>query len=121
MDALVDTSRINTGVDLEQSDALDAELAEFLSEMRLIKDDHELSELRGSVESTIRGFEDIVRAIPAATQHTRGERSSKLPSSPVPGWKATIWGMTPLRQLAIMPPCCTGFVIRVRSRTANCY
>src|SRR5699024_12228036 len=52
MDALVDTSRINTGVDLEQSDALDAELAEFLSEMRLIKDDHELSELRGSVEST---------------------------------------------------------------------
>jgi len=74
MDALVDTSRINTGVDLEQSDALDAELAEFLSEMRLIKDDHELSELRGSVESTIRGFEDIVRAIPAATQHTRGER-----------------------------------------------
>ncbi|GAA4474522.1 aminopeptidase P family protein [Enteractinococcus fodinae] len=74
MDALVDTSRINTGVDLEHSDALDAELAEFLSERRLIKDDYEIAELRNSVESTIRGFEDIVRAIPQATQHTRGER-----------------------------------------------
>src|SRR5699024_7127915 len=41
MDALADTSRINTGVELEQSDALDAELSECLSEMLPIKDDHE--------------------------------------------------------------------------------
>ena len=74
MDALVDTSRINTGVDLETSDALDGELAEFLSELRLIKDEHEIAKMRGSVESTIRGFEDIVRAIPQATKHDRGER-----------------------------------------------
>src|SRR5699024_906069 len=74
LDALVDTSRINTGVDLEHSDAMDGELAEFLSEMRLIKDEFEIAELRGSVESTIRGFEDIVRAIPQAIQHARGER-----------------------------------------------
>src|SRR5699024_2954079 len=74
MDALVDTSRINTGVDLEVSDAMDGELAEFLSELRLIKDDYEIADLRGSVESTLRGFEDIVRAIPQATQHARGER-----------------------------------------------
>lgn len=74
MDALVDTSRINTGVDLERSDAMDGELAEFLSELRLVKDSYELNEMRGSVESTIRGFEDIVRAIPQATQHDRGER-----------------------------------------------
>lgn len=74
MDALVDTSRINTGVDLEESDALDGELTQFLSEMRLVKDQYEVAELRGSVEATIRGFEDIVRAIPQATQHTRGER-----------------------------------------------
>lgn len=74
MDALVDTSRINTGVDLERSDALDGELAEFLSEMRLTKDAYEIAELRGSIESTIRGFEDIVRVIPQATQHQRGER-----------------------------------------------
>lgn len=74
MDALVDTSRINTGVDLERSDALDGELSEFLSEMRLIKDDYEIAQLRGSIDSTIRGFEDIVRAIPSAKAHQRGER-----------------------------------------------
>src|SRR5690625_1550916 len=74
MDAMVDTARIHAKADLEESDARDAELAEFLSEMRLIKDEYEIAELRGSVESTIRGFEDIVRAIPQATQHTRGER-----------------------------------------------
>src|SRR5690625_4797294 len=74
MDAMVDTARIHAKADLEESDARDAELAEFLTEMRLIKDEYEIAELRGSVESTIRGFEDIVRAIPQATQHTRGER-----------------------------------------------
>src|SRR5699024_9236807 len=74
MDALVDTPRITTGVHPEQSDALDPKLAACLAEMRLIKDDQELSVFSGSVVSTIRGFEDIVRAIPAATQHTRGER-----------------------------------------------
>src|SRR5699024_11767271 len=35
MDALVDTSRINTGVDLEASDALDNELAEDRKSTRL--------------------------------------------------------------------------------------
>src|SRR5699024_3817363 len=74
MDALVDTSRINTGVDLEASDALDKELAEFLSDLRLIKDEHEIAEMRGSVESTISGFEDIVRAIPQSIEHDRVER-----------------------------------------------
>src|SRR3712207_9328548 len=40
--SLVDTSRINTGVDVEASDALDGELAEALSELRLVKDEHEV-------------------------------------------------------------------------------
>ncbi len=74
VEALVDTSRINTGVDLEASDELDAGLAEFLSELRLVKDGWELEELRGSVAATIRGFEDIVRVLPAARGHERGER-----------------------------------------------
>lgn len=74
MEALVDTSRINTGVDLEASDALDGELTEFLSELRLEKDEWELRMLRESVEVTIRGFEDIVRALPVAMEHQRGER-----------------------------------------------
>ena len=74
VEALVDTSRINTGVDLEASDGLDAELAEFLSELRLVKDGWEVEELRGSVAATIAGFEDIVRVLPHAAGHERGER-----------------------------------------------
>ena len=50
-------------VDLETSDALDVNLPNSI-ELRPIKDEHEIAEMRGSVESTIRGFEDIVRAIP---------------------------------------------------------
>jgi Xaa-Pro aminopeptidase len=74
VEALVDTSRINTGVDLEVSDGLDAQLAEFLSELRLVKDGWEIEELRGSVAATIAGFEDIVKVLPAARGHARGER-----------------------------------------------
>ncbi len=74
VEALVDTSRINTGVDLEFSDGLDAQLTEFLSELRLVKDGWEIEELRGSVAATIAGFEDIVRVLPAARGHERGER-----------------------------------------------
>lgn len=74
VDALVDTSRINTGVDLEASDALDAELTEFVSELRLVKDDWEVEQLRTSVSATIAGFEDVVRALPRAVGHERGER-----------------------------------------------
>lgn len=74
VDALVDTSRINTGVDLEASDALDAQLTEFLSELRLVKDSWEITQMRHSVAATISGFEDVVRALPRAVGHERGER-----------------------------------------------
>ncbi|MFB4264098.1 aminopeptidase P family protein [Nonomuraea sp. GTA35] len=52
----------------------DAELESFLSEMRLVKDEWELGELQGAVEATARGFEDVVRALPRALGHPRGER-----------------------------------------------
>jgi Xaa-Pro aminopeptidase len=74
VEALVDTSRVNTGVDLEASDALDAELTEFCSELRLVKDEWEIAQMRHSVEATIAGFEDVVRALPRAVGHDRGER-----------------------------------------------
>ncbi|HKE36957.1 MAG TPA: M24B family metallopeptidase, partial [Candidatus Baltobacteraceae bacterium] len=41
----------------------DQELAERLSEMRLIKDDYELGELRKACEITNRGFEDAIRTM----------------------------------------------------------
>jgi Xaa-Pro aminopeptidase len=42
----------------------DAELATFLSEMRLIKDAFEVEQLRKAVEITKRGFEDVIRILP---------------------------------------------------------
>jgi Xaa-Pro aminopeptidase len=44
----------------------DAAFATFLSEMRLIKDELEIRELRRAVEATHRAFDDVVRALPTA-------------------------------------------------------
>ena len=44
----------------------DAELATHLAEMRLIKDEYEIAELRTCAEITKRGFEDIIRILPRA-------------------------------------------------------
>lgn len=74
VDALIDTSRINTGVDLEEADALDAVLAEALSELRLIKDSWEVEQLKIAVAATVEGFHDIVKVLPRAISHPRGER-----------------------------------------------
>lgn len=49
-----------------QSDR-DGEFAAALSEMRLIKDDAEISELQAAIDATRLGFEDVIRALPAAT------------------------------------------------------
>jgi Xaa-Pro aminopeptidase len=60
------------GVDLALDAAIpaqaerDAELAVALSEMRLIKDELEVRELRRAIEATHRGFDDVVRALPEA-------------------------------------------------------
>jgi Xaa-Pro aminopeptidase len=45
----------------------DAELATFLSELRLVKDEHEVAQLQAAVDATITGFEDVVRQLDAAT------------------------------------------------------
>ncbi len=44
----------------------DAELATFLSEMRLIKDADEVRALRSAVSATGRGFEDVIARLPKA-------------------------------------------------------
>ncbi|MBB1255405.1 aminopeptidase P family protein [Streptomyces alkaliterrae] len=44
----------------------DEELRGFLSEMRLVKDDFEIGELQKAVDSTVRGFEDVVRVLDRA-------------------------------------------------------
>jgi len=50
----------------------DAQLTRALSEMRLVKDEFEIAQLQLAVDYTVKGFEDVVRALPAAVE--RGER-----------------------------------------------
>ena len=47
-------------------------LATTLSEHRLVKDDFEIAQLQLAVDYTVKGFQDVVRALPAA--EGRGER-----------------------------------------------
>ncbi|MEV7194377.1 aminopeptidase P family protein [Streptomyces sp. NPDC093510] len=54
--------------------ATDAELAAALSELRLVKDAWEVGQLQLAVDHTTAGFEDVVRALPRALAHPRGER-----------------------------------------------
>jgi Xaa-Pro aminopeptidase len=44
----------------------DAELKEFLSELRLVKDEWEIAQLQAAVDSTVRGFEDVVKVLDKA-------------------------------------------------------
>ncbi len=57
---------------LVEPSELDEELAVALSEMRLVKDEFEIEQLQRAVDSTVRGFGDVVRALPTAVG--RGER-----------------------------------------------
>ncbi len=52
--------------DSEAQRQLDSEFAIFLSELRLVKDESEISELRAVVDSTKRGFEDVIRRLRTA-------------------------------------------------------
>jgi Xaa-Pro aminopeptidase len=68
--------RLLAGVD----PAVDAQLgltdglATVLSELRLVKDVWEVEQLQLAVDHTTMGFEDVVRALPTALRHRRGER-----------------------------------------------
>jgi Xaa-Pro aminopeptidase len=64
--------RLRRGIDPALDAALpmhaerDAEFTRVLSEMRLIKDELEIRELRRAIAATHRGFDDVVRALPGA-------------------------------------------------------
>jgi len=59
---------------LPDGGARDLELESALSELRLVKDSWEICEITRAVEATIRGFEDVVRALPSLADSERGER-----------------------------------------------
>ncbi|GEL94579.1 aminopeptidase P family protein [Cellulomonas composti] len=58
----------------QESGERDDHLVEALSELRLLKDAYEQEQLRLAVDTTVEGFEKVVRALPAARAHARGER-----------------------------------------------
>jgi Xaa-Pro aminopeptidase len=45
-----------------------------LSEMRFVKDEYEIHEMRRAVEATKQGFDDVIADLPQIVQHPRGER-----------------------------------------------
>ncbi len=52
----------------------DPELTSALAELRLVKDAWEVGEIQRAVDHTVVGFEDVVRSLPTALAHPRGER-----------------------------------------------
>ena len=50
------------------------ELKQFVDELRLVKDAYEIEQMRGAVEASVNGFHDVLRALPWAMAHERGER-----------------------------------------------
>ncbi|MFM5904182.1 MAG: aminopeptidase P family protein [Microbacteriaceae bacterium] len=62
---------------LHDSDVISLEseaLAEFVSEMRFVKDSYEIAEMRKAVAASAQGFEEVVRNLDKAIGHHRGER-----------------------------------------------
>lgn len=74
IDSVIDLARTQVQADLETSEAGDAELAQALSELRLVKDDHEIEAMREAVAITRAGFDNVVASLPQAVAHRRGER-----------------------------------------------
>lgn len=52
----------------------DNQLTVALSELRLIKDEYEIGQMRKAVNATLRGFADVVKSLPEAMVNPRGER-----------------------------------------------
>ena len=55
-------------------DGADDLLARDLSELRLVKDEYEIAQMRRAVAATKLGFDDVIADRPAITAHERGER-----------------------------------------------
>lgn len=51
--------------DPEEAGARDRELAQVIAELKLVKDEWEIAELRAAIDATVRGFEDVARVLPA--------------------------------------------------------
>jgi Xaa-Pro aminopeptidase len=64
---------LNAEADAVDED-LDAALARDLSELRFVKDDYEIDQMRRAIAATKQGFDDVIADRPAIVAHPRGER-----------------------------------------------
>ncbi|MSS84237.1 aminopeptidase P family protein [Actinomycetaceae bacterium WB03_NA08] len=72
VEAMVDEVRTEASLPIDKP--MDDALAEHLSEIRLTKDAFEIAEMERAVAVTKTGFEEIIKALPRAVEHPRGER-----------------------------------------------
>ena len=74
LDKLSGAARVVRGYDarveglFETEEEADTELVQFLSELRLVKDEHEIAQLQDAVDATTKGFEDVVRQLDRAQE-----------------------------------------------------
>ena len=73
-ESLVNELRENAHLAQSQTTFLDNELAQALSELRLIKDEYEIEEMRKAITATHQGFTQMLASLPRALAHHRGER-----------------------------------------------
>lgn len=60
--------------ELAPASAAEAELLRTVSELRLVKDEYEIAEMRAAVAATRQGFDDVIADLPQIVAHPRGER-----------------------------------------------
>jgi Xaa-Pro aminopeptidase len=72
--AALDAARVADGAAEETLAEADDELAHHLSVLRMVKDEHEVEQLREAVAATQAGFEAVIAALPEAATRGRGER-----------------------------------------------
>lgn len=60
--------------DSHANDTRDDELHNVAAVARMIKDSYEIEQMRQAIEATKHGFDNILRALPKAVDHPRGER-----------------------------------------------
>ncbi|OYO21521.1 Xaa-Pro aminopeptidase [Enemella dayhoffiae] len=70
----LDSLRSKESCDLSQAQEADQELATALSELRLIKDEFEVEQLRQACAESAKAFEAVVADLPEAVRRGRGER-----------------------------------------------
>ncbi len=72
--AQVDERRVSEGREKENLEAADDELAHAISLARMVKDEHEIEQLRAAIAATQVGFEAIIAELPRLAETGRGER-----------------------------------------------